>query len=681
MNRPLRWHAARLRQFRYTAKQLNRLAKTGAVSQKLEEKLRRQWASLKQCFNPQALKYAVSGAALMLLMGTAQSQVTFNAPVTNPFSLVQGGSQYYQFGTAADLDGDGDIDLVTNDYYNNDRRYYENLGTSTLARFGTAVNNPFSLGTTLPLSTHFADMDNDGDLDALTTTADLINNVVVFSYQENTGTVAAPVFGPLVMSPFGITSATYDINYIAADIDGDGDLDLFAGDLYAGNINYYENTGSATVPAFGAAQTNPFGLSATYYNASPVLIDLDSDGDLDMLVAEYYGEIQYFENTGTATAPAFAAPVMNPFGLTSPASEYYVSLAEADMDNDGDMDLIMVGYAGAVYYYENTTTIVVPPDPTVEFNGASMMVNEATAGTIAIDVTIVNPNANQTTAEVRVGMASTATAGADYTFTSPTQVAFAPNSSTPITLNIPIIDDMLVEPLETIVLELTNATNGATFGNDSLYTVTIQSEDVPPPPEFNFVVASNALPESAGSFDIEVSLSAPQSQQTQVDIVSGAGSTAVFGQDYTLSGSSFIFPPNTTATQKITVTIIDDAIVEPRESLILNMTNPQGGVILGNDALFTLAIEDDDNVGIDDLRAQYGLQVVPNPASSFVEIRMNQPAPLTCTLMDIQGRVLKETNIASHSNRLDISDLPAGAYVISFSNETQSGTMKLMVRK
>ena len=47
---------------------------------------------------------------------------------------------------------------------------------------------------------------------------------------------------------------------VFADVDGDGDLDVVAGNLEPGNLRYFENTGSATAPAFveRAGAANPF---------------------------------------------------------------------------------------------------------------------------------------------------------------------------------------------------------------------------------------------------------------------------------------------------------------------------------------------------------------------------------------------------------------------------------------
>src|SRR6188474_1085941 len=60
-------------------------------------------------------------------------------------------------------------------------------------------------------------------------------------------------------------------------------------------MQYFQNTGTAIIPLFAPPQENPFGLVSTYYNALPAFADLDADGDQDLLVGEYGGAMQYFE--------------------------------------------------------------------------------------------------------------------------------------------------------------------------------------------------------------------------------------------------------------------------------------------------------------------------------------------------------------------------------------------------
>jgi hypothetical protein len=682
-----------LRQLRYTVKRLNRLAAKGITSKKLEKKLERQWNFLNRLFNTRSLARLLSGVTLILVLGDAQGQASFQAPVWNPWSYNPAGSNRKQSIAVVDLDNDGDFDIIISDPDNEDYLYYENIGSATTPLFTTQVNSPFGLSLGLFISgIHFADLDSDADLDVLTASYNWgPSRLPEIAFQENTGTASAPAFSPPVVYPFGISSNSmthYTLNVVTGDFDNDGDLDMTVVEEISGVLLYFQNTGSPSTPDFSTApQRNFFGPTPNNTTRFPAFVDLDNDGDLDVLSAIESSGLnnvffEYIENTGTASIPSFGPSQRSPFNLQKPnINSYYLGFAAADMDGDGDVDLFLCESGGELYYYENTPSIT-PVDPTIQFAGSRLTASEPTAGTLAIDLGIINPNANPTSIDIRLGTATTATIGADFSFTNPRRVVFPAGSGAPVSVNIPILDDALVEPNEVIVLELVNPTNNAKLGSDSVFTITIVSEDVSTgPPELNFNISSDAVYENQGSYQVTATLSSPSAQQIEVSVASGPSTTAVHGQDYTLSVNKFVFPANSTAPQSITINLIDDNVNELDEVLSLMMINPTSGIPIGNTGTFSLEILNDDYaVGLNALKEAHGLTISPNPASDFVEIRMARPALLRCTLMNMEGKLLKQLEVSSLKNRLDMSEFTPGIYLLHVEGEEHSGHMKLLVR-
>lgn len=253
--------------------------------------------------------------------------------------------------TFADIDGDGDLDAVVGDRFGA-LNYYENTGSGFALRTGQA--NPFvGLGSGSYSSVAFADLDADGDLDAwyLSTAGN--------KYLRNDGTVSAPDFVEALgaENPFAGISMN---NGTAAlvDFDGDGDSDLVVTGDFSGQILYYENTGTAAVAVFVDRGSGFFDGLATYAGDFRFSLgDIDSDGDLDLVYA-HAADILVFENTGDGTAPVWTAVDSLPSGLDA----WGLAPTLADMDDDGDVDLVVrdtLGGTGA--YYENETV----PTPTV----------------------------------------------------------------------------------------------------------------------------------------------------------------------------------------------------------------------------------------------------------------------------------------------------------------------------
>ena len=115
----------------------------------------------------------------------------------------------------------------------------------------------------------------------------------------------------------------------AADMDGDGDMDIVSASYSDDTIAWYENNG-ATDPSCSAANIATSADGAT----SVFVADMDNDGDMDIVSASFNDDaIAWYENNGAAD-PSFTAADI----ATSADNPY--SVFAADMDNDGDMDIV-----------------------------------------------------------------------------------------------------------------------------------------------------------------------------------------------------------------------------------------------------------------------------------------------------------------------------------------------------
>lgn len=158
----------------------------------------------------------------------------------------------------------------------------------------------------------------------------LILNVIDASGQDIVPTTFAPLTG--VANPFdgfdvGLTSAPS-----FADLDGDGDMDLIVGEKY-GTRSVWTNADGVYTAQTGV--DNPFrGIDAGTYS-SPSFVDLDGDGDLDLVVGERYGSLRVWTNAaGVFTAKAGST---NPFALIDIGT--YSAPSFVDLDGDGGSDL------------------------------------------------------------------------------------------------------------------------------------------------------------------------------------------------------------------------------------------------------------------------------------------------------------------------------------------------------
>ncbi len=142
-------------------------------------------------------------------------------------------------------------------------------------------------------------------------------------------------------------------------------------------------------------------------------------------------------------------------------------------------------------------------DPFVGFSGSSVIESE-NVGSVEVTIELTNGNSNATEVTVNVDMSSTADSGTDYNFTAPQTITFpADMSSASETISIDVIDDMDAESLETIVLTLSNATNGAVLLSDT-YTISIADNDSTADSDLVISGVFDAQPAASGTKGFEL---------------------------------------------------------------------------------------------------------------------------------------------------------------------------------
>jgi len=256
-----------------------------------------------------------------------------------------------------DIDNDGDLDLycgIGESFISGPTAgitmSFKNTGTALQPQF--TLNSSFVAGIPdLGLNSYpaFADLDNDGDFDLL-----FGRDQGSLVYYKNTGTKQNPIWTNNSELFSGIESATYWKNPVLTDLDYDGDFDLVYG-TSSGVLFVYKNIGSVSSPTF---QYYPDYFKITKLNgngASVSLADFDGDGDNDLLSGIWTGKFIYFRNDGNSTKPVFNQVDVSFSNFTQITS--YSTPVFVDIDNDGDFDIVSGALNGQVYLYINTNGV------------------------------------------------------------------------------------------------------------------------------------------------------------------------------------------------------------------------------------------------------------------------------------------------------------------------------------
>jgi hypothetical protein len=216
---------------------------------------------------------------------------------------------------AADIDGDGDLDVLSASRYDNKIAWYANVdGEGTFG--GQQI---VSYSSSRPMRVHSADFDNDGDVDILASSW----NDNDFVWLENTAGDGSSWTEHMING-----YAAGIIGIYAADFNGDGWIDVVSANRSASSIVWHPNLGGGNMGP-GIILNSSAGGAGGVYGA-----DIDNDGDIDILSASMYdNEIAWYINldgTGTFSGEQ----------IISSLADGANCVKAADINGDGTLDVV-----------------------------------------------------------------------------------------------------------------------------------------------------------------------------------------------------------------------------------------------------------------------------------------------------------------------------------------------------
>ena len=171
-----------------------------------------------------------------------------------------------------DVDADGDIDIVAAMSFANLVGWFENDGMGHFGALNIIAQNLDPLDDLL-----LSDVDGDGDKDILFSTYSAVDKVgsVFLSSNLSNGNFSSPQY---------VIFSAHETRHInCSDLNGDGHQDVISASYWDGNFVWAENTGNGTFYIVHAIRENGIDNFCSYP------IDLDNDGDMDLLYRRYYG--------------------------------------------------------------------------------------------------------------------------------------------------------------------------------------------------------------------------------------------------------------------------------------------------------------------------------------------------------------------------------------------------------
>lgn len=271
-----------------------------------------------------SLRSIILGLALVFVsLGSAEAAISFSPAHSGAARYDAANDPYWLY--SGDLDGDGNVDVVTANWSANSVSYFKGNGDGT---FQAAVSRGVS---TQPSWVEGADLDGDGDIDLAMSCR---NGNVVYVLQNN-----GADFNTWTFLSYGL--ALNNPAYLKiTDVNGDGKPDITIGHDYTWSnaIGWLRNNWSVAGTCLFATPENTISYANSFHSYMHDFADLDGDGKKDAIVASQQNQslVYLFRGDGAGTYTSDPAyPYVSVTG--GPCGGLIVD----DFDNDGRLDFFV----------------------------------------------------------------------------------------------------------------------------------------------------------------------------------------------------------------------------------------------------------------------------------------------------------------------------------------------------
>ncbi|HNP62640.1 MAG TPA: Calx-beta domain-containing protein [Woeseiaceae bacterium] len=355
---------------------------------------------------------------------------------------------------------------------------------------------------------------------------------------------------------------------------------------------------SADTPFSGGGGAGTLRLSSAAYSVA------EDSGTATITVNRTGGasgqvSVDFATSDGTATAGADYQAAMGTLSwpdLDSTNKSFSVAITD-DFDNEGDetIDIALSNVSGNAVLGSPTAAVLtisdndVPNAGSVGLSSSGYSTGEGTAATI----TLTRIGGSDGVASVDYATADgSATAGADYQPALGT-VNWPDGDSANKTFSVTVNDDSELEGDETVSISLQNVT-GAAAGSPLTAVLTIVDDEVAAQGSAQFAANAYTVNENIATVAIVVTREGGTDGAVTVDYATQSAS-AVSGTDFQAANGVLSWTDGDGTQKTVNVTIIDDAGDENNETFTVSLSNPTGGLQLGNFDTTTVTVVDNDD--------------------------------------------------------------------------------------